>query len=385
MPTNKPKPDQEPELKRLKKNSTFAPRKKTSKMKIKKVIYIGLPILAVVVYGMYALFFSKNHDVKADNSKMGKGGNAAISAKVFVVNKAEFSNGIQAVGTLLANEEVEIISEIAGKVVGVYFEEGKSVVKNQLLVKVEDTDLQAQLKRAEYQLKLLSERLGRQKILLDKDAVSREEFDQVQTDYNILLADIELLKTKIAKTEIRVPFSGTIGFRNVSIGSYLQPNTSIGHLTDQNELKVEFSIPEKYASASLVGKKIVFKTEISDQEYEAIVYAVDPKVDIATRTVLIRGKYKNTKGILKSGMFVRLTLVTETASNVILIPTEAIVPDMDGKKVWLVSNGKAQSKTVTTGFRSNNKIEILSGLQVGDSVMITGLMQVKENSAIKIE
>jgi len=354
-------------------------------MRMKKIFYIGLPVLAVVVYGVYALFFSKSNDAKADKAPMGKGGNAPIFAQVFVVNVAEFSNGIQAVGTLLANEEVEIVSEIAGKVVGVYFEEGKAVAKNQLLVKVEDTDLLAQLKRAEHQLKLLSERLERQKILLGKDAVSREEFDQVQTDYNILLADIDLLKTKIAKTEIRVPFSGTIGFRNLSIGSYVQPNTVISHLSDQYKLKVEFSIPERYASTSLVGKKILFKTETSEKEHEAVVYAIDSKVDIQTRTVKVRGMYHNTKGNLKSGMFARLTLVTETASNVILIPTEAIVPEMGGKKVWVVADGKAQSRPVTTGFRSNNNIEILSGLEVGDSVMITGLMQVREGSAVKCE
>jgi membrane fusion protein (multidrug efflux system) len=323
--------------------------------------------------------------VLEDDSKMGKGKNVSISAQVFVVEAAELSNGIQAVGTLLANEEVDIVSEIAGKIVGVYFEEGKAVAKNQLLVKVEDTDLQAQLKRAEYQLKLTSERLERQKILLDKEAVSREDFDQVQTDYNILLADIELLKTKIAKTEIRVPFSGTIGFRDVSVGSYLQPNTLISHLSDQYKLKVEFSIPERYASASLLGKKILFRTESSDKEYEALVYAVDSKIDIATRTVIVRGMFNNTKGDLKSGMFVRLTLVTETSSNVILIPTESIVPEMDGKKVWVVSDGKAQAKSVVTGFRSNNNIEVLSGLEIGDTVMITGLMQVREGSLIKVE
>ena len=350
-------------------------------MKNNKIGYIGLCVLVLVVCALYA----KCSSAKEDDAKTGKGGNASISAQLFVVNAAEFSNGIQAVGTLLANEEVDIVSEIAGKVVGVYFEEGKPVNKNQLLVKVEDTDLQAQLKRAEYQLKLTSERLERQKILLDKEAVSREEFDQVQTDYNILLADIELLKTKIDKTEIRVPFSGTIGFRNLSVGSYLQPNTVISHLSDQYKLKVEFSIPERYASTSLMGKKILFKTETSEKEHEAVVYAVDSKVDFATRTVVVRGMYNNTKENLKSGMFVRLTLVTDISSNVILIPTEAIVPEMDGKKVWIVSEGKAQSRPVTTGFRSNNNIEILSGLEVGDSVMITGLMQVREGSNIKAE
>jgi len=352
---------------------------------VKRIIYIGLPVLAIVGYVVYALFFPKSTHAKTDDFKAGKGKNAAIAAQVFVVESSELSSGIEAVGTLLPNEEVDIVSEIAGKIVGVYFDEGKAVAKNQLLVKVEDTDLQAQLKRAEYQLKLTSERLERQKILLDKEAVSREDFDQVQTDYNILLADIDLLKTKIAKTEIRVPFGGTIGFRDVSVGSYLQPNTLISHLSDQYKLKVEFSIPEKYASKSLMGKKILFKTESSNKEYEAIVYAVDSKVDIATRTIIVRGMYNNTKADLKSGMFVRLTLVTEIASNVILIPTEAIVPEMDGKKVWVIADGKAQSKPVTTGFRSNNNIEILSGLEVGDSVMISGLMQVKEGSLIKME
>ena len=353
--------------------------------KTKRIVYVGLPIVAIVIYAVYALVFSKSTNTKTDAPVMNKGGNAPIAAQVFVVNASQFSSGIQAVGTLLANEEVDIISEISGKIVGIYFEEGKTVKQNQLLVKVEDTDLQAQLKRAEHQLKLTSERLNRQKILLDKDAVSREEFDMVQTDYNILLTDIELLKTKIAKTEIKVPFSGTIGFRNVSIGSYLQPNTIISHLTDHNKLKVEFSIPEKYAMTSLVGKKIVFKTETSTEEYEAIVYAVDSKVDIITRTVVVRGLYNNAKGTLKSGMFVRLTLVTDTSSDVILIPTQAIVPEMDGKKVWVVLDGKAQSKPVVTGFRSDNNIEILSGLETGDTVMITGLMQVKEGSLIKVE
>jgi membrane fusion protein (multidrug efflux system) len=134
-----------------------------------------------------------------------------------------------------------------------------------------------------------------------------------------------------------------------------------------------------------MGKKILFRTESSDKEYEAVVYAVDSKIDMATRTIIVRGMYNNTQDNLKSGMFVRLTLVTETSSDVILIPTEAIVPEMDGKKVWLVSDGKAQSRTVTTGFRSNNRIEILSGLATGDSVMISGLMQVKEGISIKVE
>lgn len=347
-------------------------------MNVKKIIYISLPILAVLVFVGYKLFFSKNGQIGEDQKP--KGG--AITAKLFVLEQNHLNNGINAIGTLLPNEEVELISEAAGKVVGIFFEEGKPVSHGQLLLKVDDAELQAQLRRAEYQLKLTGERLNRQRILLEKDAVSREEFDQVQTDYNLLETDIDLLKTKIAKTEIRAPFAGTIGFRGVSLGSYLQVNTVIARLIDQSKLKLQFAIPEKYGALFLTGKEIKFRTEIAPQDFEATVYAVDPKVDVATRTITIRGLYNNTHGKLLAGMFARINLIINQSEDALLIPTESIVQEMDGKKVWLLSNGKAKSQTITTGFRTNNQVEVLSGLSAGDTIMVTGLMQVREGSAV---
>ena len=351
-------------------------------MKIKKILYISLPILAIIFFVGYKYFFSKN--APHDEAQQPKGG-GAINAKLYVLELNHLNNGINAVGTLLPNEEVELISEAAGKVVGIYFEEGKSVTRNQLLLKVDDAELQAQLKRTEYQLKLMGERLNRQRILLEKDAVSREEFDQVQTDYNILETDIDLLKTKIAKTEIRAPFSGTIGFRGVSLGSYLQVNTVIARLIDQSKLKLEFAIPEKYGALYLTGKKIMFRSEVSPDELEAVVYAIDPKIDIATRAITVRGIYNNVGGKLAAGMFARINLIVNQSDAVLLIPTESIVQEMDGKKVWVVSNGKAKSQTITTGFRTNNQVEVLTGLQVGDTIMVTGLMQVREGVAVSGE
>jgi len=350
-------------------------------MNRKKIIYISLPILAALVFVVYRFFFSNTEQIIEEQRP--KGG--AISARLYVLEADWLRSGISAVGTLLPNEQVDLISEAAGKVVGIFFEEGSQVVKGQLLLKVDDDEWQAQLRRANYQLNLTAERLNRQRVLLEKDAVSREEFDQVQTDYNILQADIELLKTKISKTEIKAPFSGTIGFRGVSLGSYLQPNTVIARLIDQNQLKLEFSIPEKYASLRLLGKKIFFTTEVSSQEFEAIVYAVDPKVDVLTRTLTVRGVFNNSEGKLYSGMFARVNLVVERSEEVLLIPTEAIVQEMDGKKVWKILNGKAKSQPVTTGHRTKEQVEVLSGLQIGDTVMITGLMQVREGIAVKAE
>jgi len=229
-------------------------------MNVKKIIYILLPILAVLIFVGYKFFFKTNPVVEEQKSQ----GSSALPVRLFVLEPDLLKSSITAVGTLLPNEVVELISEAAGKVVGIYFDEGRPVTKGQLLLKVDDAELQAQLRRAEYQLKLTGERLNRQTILLEKDAVSREEFDQVQTDYNILETDIDLLKTKISKTEIRAPFAGVIGFRGVSLGSFLQPNTVIARLIDQGHLKLEFAIPEKYGLLYLPGKKIFFTTENID-------------------------------------------------------------------------------------------------------------------------
>ena len=351
-------------------------------MNIKKLLFISLPILAILAFVCYKFLFSKNVPNTEDVKPKGVGG---ITAKLYVVEPNLLSNGINAVGTLLPNEEVELISEAAGKVVGIFFDEGTSVANGQLLLKVDDVELQAQLKRAEYQLALTGERLNRQEILLEKDAVSREEFDQVQTDYNILQTDIDLLKTRISKTEIRAPFAGTIGFRGVSLGSYLQLNTIIARLIDHNKLKLEFAIPEKYASTCFIGNKIKFRTEVSPDEFEAIVYAVDPKVDVATRTITVRGVYNNSGKKLLAGMFARINLIINQSDEVYLIPTEAIVQEMEGKKVWVLSNGKAYSQTITTGYRSNNQVEVITGLQTGDTIMVTGLMQVREGASVKGE
>ncbi len=354
-------------------------------MKSKKIIYILLLLSAIIVYLVYVFFFSTSTQPFEEPVQKKSTGSNAIVAQVFLIHPTKFNTGIQAVGTLLPNEEVAIVSETAGKVVGIYFDEGKQVSKGQLLVKVDDSELQAQLKRAEYQLQLTSERLNRQKVLLEKDAVSREEFDQVQTDYNILQTDIDLLKTKITKTEIRAPFGGTIGLRTISVGSYLQPNTEISTLVDQHLLKLEFAIPEKYATLSLIGKNITFQTEVSPQQYRAKVYAIEPKVDITTRTVVVRGIYDNTTTTLSGGMFARLNLIIDESPTVILIPTESVIQEMEGKKVWKVNSGIAKSQPITTGFRTETQVEVLSGLRVGDTIMTTGLMQVREGVNINIQ
>jgi len=366
----------------------------------KVALWISIPLVLVVWFAGPRLNLWGNRDLKKDGvvpvaqvqgqgqsqgqNPGGQQGQSQLPVTGTIAKSSYLTNGIRSAGSLLANEEVDIVSKVSGKVTGVYFKEGSRIRKGDLLVKIYDEDLQAQLRRSEIQEKMLAEKLERQRVLLAKDAVSRESFDQLQTDYNVILADINLLKVRIAETEVRAPFDGIIGFRYVSEGSYVQPSVKIAHLTDLSVLKLEFAIAEKYVSADLAGKKISFQTEGYPDEFFATVYAVDYRIDETTRTIGLRARYNNRDGRLVPGMFVSLTLITDENQNALQIPTESIVPDMNEKKVWVSKEGKAKMVPVVTGTRTATMVEVLSGLAVGDTVLTTGLMQLRENMPVRV-
>lgn len=311
-----------------------------------------------------------------------RGGNLPVSG--IVAEYSVSSNGIPVNGSLLANEEVELVAEIVGKVREIYFQEGGFVRKGQLLLKVDDADLQAQLLRSEFQKKLLSEKLERHRILLKRESISGEAFDQLQTDYNMLEADIELLKVKISRTEIRAPFDGEMGFRYVSEGSYVQPNTRIATIVDNSVLKYEFSIPERYADNQLKGREIFFKVAGNDKLYSADVYAVDPLIDVKNRMILLRARFRNDGHELMPGMFAKGNVVIGGRSRYIAVPSEAVVPEMEGKRLWVVKNGKALSVPVETESRDEKNVEVISGISVGDTVLTGGLMQLREGMGVSV-
>lgn len=294
-------------------------------------------------------------------------------------------NGINVTGSLKANEEVELVAEIVGKVVGIYFKEGGRVKKGDLLLKVDDADLQAQLKRAEFQRKLLSEKLERQRILLQRESISRESFDQLQTDFNVLESDIALLNVRISRTEIRSPFDGVMGFRYVSEGSYVQPNTRIASIVDNSVLKFDFAIPERYAYIKLQNKTVSFSTFGSDKLYSATIYAVDPMIDVKTRNILLRAMFDNKDNELMPGMFAKGEVRTDEAMHYIAVPTEAVVPEMEGKRMWVLNDGKAKSVKVETESRDALNVEVVSGIQPGDTVLTSGLMQLREGMRVAVE
>jgi membrane fusion protein (multidrug efflux system) len=358
-------------------------------MKTKYYIYIVLTI--VIGFLIYNKFFSarakkKQGSMQGGKGSGGKGGrkNGPVSVKIMIVKDTVLNNYIDVTGTIDANEKVSLISETAGNITGIYFNEGSQVKKGQLLVKVYNQDLVAALKQSEYNIALAKQNEYRNKILLQKEAISQQEYDTSLTGLNTLKAQADVVKAQIAKTEIRAPFSGTIGLRNVSPGGYLSPNTAIASLVNVDPAKITFSVPEKYLSLIGIGSKISFKVTSSDEKFKAAVYAIEPSIDVNSRTITIRAKADNPKGLLKVGGFAKINLTLDQIPKTIMVPTECVTPDIKSSKVYIYKNGLATARTVKTDLRTDTKIQIVDGLKAGDSLVISGIIQMRPKVQLKI-
>ncbi|GAA4451674.1 efflux RND transporter periplasmic adaptor subunit [Nibrella saemangeumensis] len=318
-------------------------------------------------------------------AQAGPAAGVATPVEVMVVNANMLDEKLLTTGTIIANEEVDIRSEVSGRVTGIYFREGDYVQQGAVLLRINDADLQAQLQKLNFNKKLAEDNESRQKRLLEKEAISRQEYEISQTNLNSILADIENLKAQIAKTVLRAPFNGTIGLRYISNGSYISPSSRIATLTNTNPAKLDFSIPAKYASVVRKGNRIQFTVEGSGDQRTGTVYAVEPKVDPNTRTMLLRAVSPNSDRTLVPGAFARIELVLNSRGNAIVVPTEAVVPEVTGQKVFVVRNHKVESVPVEIGTRTDRNVEIRKGLQQGDSLITSGIQMVKPGSEVAIK
>lgn len=354
-------------------------------MKTKYIIYTALALL--VAYLVYNKFFSEGAKKSAAAMASGKGDKkkgGPVGVNVMIVKDTAVNNIIDITGTIDANEKVSLISQTAGNITGIYFNEGTRVTKGQLLVKVYNQDLEASLQQNQYQVALAKQQESRNRQLLQKEAISQEEYDTSLTSLNSLKAAADVIKAQIARTEIRAPFSGTIGLRNVSPGSYLSPSSPIANLVNIDPAKVTFAVPERYLSILGPGSKIRFKTESSMENFVGTVYAIDPSIDASSRTITVRAKAPNPKGILTAGSFAKINLTLDQIPKTILLPTEAVIPDLKSSLVWIYHDGKAVSKPVKTDLRTDTKIQVIEGLQPGDSVVVSGLIQMRPKVPLKI-
>ena len=322
----------------------------------------------------------------AKGGKSGAGGpGAKVPVQVYVVAATRLSDEVTATGSIIADESVTIQSEISGKITSLNIQEGKPVRKGQLLFTINAADVQAQLQKQEYNIKLYQDQEKRQRTLLEKEYISRQEYEQSNNALLTARADLQALRVNLQKAYVRAPFDGILGLRNTSVGAYVSPGTAITTLSRVQPVKVDFNVPSRFAQSVRVGDPVLVTDEATTKQIHAKVYAINPQIDPVSRTLPVRAIYANKNMELRPGGFVKVNLELGETAEALQIPTEAVVPVASGYTVFTVKNGKAAIQPVNIGVRSDKVIQITKGLAVGDTVIRTGILSVKAGDNVSVQ
>lgn len=337
-------------------------------------------VLILIIGGVIGLLAynkvtkDRQRSVKAEAAKTTKA--SALMVDGYVVHPEALPNTIVTTGSLLSNEFTEIRPEISGRITHIYFNEGAYVKKGALLVKLFDGDLQARMKQLQVQKDLADTTLARQEKLLEISGISRQAVDDSRNQVASFQAQIDYYKAEISKTEIRAPFSGRLGLRQVSEGAIVSPTTLVTKIYQNNPLKLEFSIPERYTDQIKKGDQVSFTTSShKGATFTGTVYAVNPGIDPQSRTLTMRARVSNTKNILTPGSFASVQVKLREIEDALMVPTEALIPTTKDNQVVVCQDGVARFVSVKTGLRTNDKVQIISGIQAGDTVLTTGILQ----------
>lgn len=321
---------------------------------------------------------------KKDASKNGFSKKPTPSLEGYIIKTESYSDLIEVPGTVVANEVTEIHPEVSGRVVHLNIAEGKTVGKGTLLAKIYDGDLQAQLKKLNSQLAIAKSNENRASQLLKIQGISKNDYDVTLLNLNNILADIHLIKTEISRTEVRAPFSGRLGLKNISSGAYITPASVIATINQMSEMKLDFSIPEKYLGSVGVGQVVHFTIQGSDHDYSAKVYATESNVEINNRSLMLRAKVFGKTDGLMPGAFAKVKIGFIPNAHAVFVPSQAVFPTAKGKQVVLFRDGKAIFNDVEIGIRDSARVEITRGVKVGDTILASGLMTTKPNAEVKI-
>ena len=372
-PPNAPEPDHEPQ-----------PKGKRSWLGW----VIALVLIAGLAWAKITYFPSPNADKDA-GAKGGKGaapgGKPKVPVQIYVVAATKLADEVSSTGSVMADESVTIQSEISGKITSLNIQEGQPVRKGQLLFTINAADVQAQLRKQEYNIKLYRDQEARQRTLLAKEYISRQEYEQSQNALLTSQADLAALRVTLQKAYVRAPFDGVLGLRNTSVGAYVSPGTAITTLSRVSPVKVDFNVPSRFAQSVRVGDPVIVTDEATTRKIQAKVYAINPQIDPVSRTLPVRAIYANKNMELRPGGFVKVNLELGETAEALQIPTEAVVPVASGYTVFTVKNGKAKIQPVNIGVRSDKVIQITKGLAVGDTVIRTGILQVKAGDRVSIQ
>jgi membrane fusion protein (multidrug efflux system) len=355
-----------------------------------KLVVIVITVLVIGITFFYPrmdTFLSKKESADSaggaasqQRSSVGQG----LPVNVIEARYETFENSLNVTGTLIPNEMVNLRPEVAGLVTRIDFREGEFVKKGTPLVYLRDDELRAQYDRLNYTKKLYESQENRQKQLLEREAISQEEYDIALNQFNTNLADLRLIEAQLDKTVIVAPFDGVLGLREISVGGVIGSADIITTIVNIDPIKIEFSIPERYANEVKVGSPVYFRSNVSTEEAVARVYAIEPNIDINTRTLKIRAESPNQQRTFLPGMFARVRLVLNVEDNAILVPSESVIPELSGYKVIVVNDGKAESRVVTIGKRTERSVQLLSGVKPGEQVLTTGILQAREGMPLQI-
>lgn len=307
-----------------------------------------------------------------------------LSVEGFVVEARSESENIEIPGSLLPVEETQIRPEVSGRIVTLNIQEGAFVKKGSLMVKLFDQDLQAQLKKLQVQLEISNRTVDRQRDLLSISGISQQDFDLSALAVDNLKADIQTTRISISKTEIRAPYDGKIGLRNVSLGAYVSPADLLTSIRQVSQLKLEFAIPEKYAKDIAPGYTVKFRVDGGEQDHVATVVATEGNVDQVTRTLKIKAIVKENHNELVPGIFAKVNLQLGRNVNALMVPTQAVIPLARSKQIILLRKDSVQFLTVETGIRDSVFVQIVRGIKVGDTVITSGLMAIRPKGKVKI-
>jgi len=307
-----------------------------------------------------------------------------LPVEAMVVQPTRISESVEVTGTVLPYESTDIRPEISGRLTGLYIQEGSAVQKGVLLAKLFDADLQAQLRKLQVQLQIAQKTEERQRELLRINGISQQDYDLSLLAVNNLQADIQLTKVNIGRTEIRAPYAGTIGLRQVSPGAYVSPANILATISQISDLRIEFSIPEKYGSEVSTGMEVRFSVEGSSELYSARVSAKESRVEESTRNQVIRAIIADVDKYLVPGSFAKVRIILGQNEDAIMIPTQAIIPVARGKEIVVLQGTGVEFRSITTGIRDSARVQVLEGLAKGDTIITTGLMFMRKDSKVKV-
>jgi len=322
-------------------------------------------------------------DSKKNAGGPGKGGKGPTMVDVILVESKMMERSLIVAATILPNETVDLQTETSGKLIALNLTEGALVTQGTLLAQINDSEIKAKLQKLKLDEKLAIDDEQRKKKMLDIKALSQQEYDVALNQLEGIRADMAMTKAQEEKTQVRAPFSGRIGLRKVSPGAYVSTNTTIATLVQDNPLKVEFSIPERFASFVKPGMQVKLSVGEGNAMQKAVVYATESSINQSTRSLMVRARCSNTSGRIIPGTFAKVTIDFESLPHMVTIPPQALYPSINTQNVFILKGGVALLTPVVLGERTSTEVEITSGISVGDSLIISGINTIKDSMKVK--